>query len=54
MPCNDNGTWTFSNDDVRGQEFDVRNNFGQSGGFGRSYISMYPKRAVPSEKCEFC
>jgi hypothetical protein len=52
--CNDNGTWTFSTDDVRGQEVDVQNNFGQSGGFSRSFIAMYPKRAVPSEKCEFC
>lgn len=51
---NDNGTWTFSTDDVRGQEFDVQNNFGQSGGFARSYIAMYPNRAVPSQKCEFC
>jgi len=52
--CNDNGTWTFSTDDVRGQEVDVQNNFGQSGYFSRSSIAMYPKRAVPSEKCEFC
>lgn len=53
-PCNDNGTWSFSTDDVRGQEDDVQNNFGQSGSFSRSFISMYPKRAVDSEKCEFC
>ncbi|KAJ8065515.1 hypothetical protein OCU04_006197 [Sclerotinia nivalis] len=53
-PCNDNGTWQFSWDDVMGQEFDVQNNFGQSGSFYRDSISMYPNRAIPSEKCEFC
>ncbi|KAF8860478.1 hypothetical protein BDZ45DRAFT_619755 [Acephala macrosclerotiorum] len=53
-PCTDNGTWSFSWDDVRGQEDDVQNNFGQAGGFSRSYISMYPTRAVASSKCEFC
>ncbi|ESZ90791.1 hypothetical protein SBOR_8820 [Sclerotinia borealis F-4128] len=53
-PCNDNGTWRFSRDDVLGQEFDVQNNFGQSGSFNRDSISMYPKRAILSLKCEFC
>ncbi|KAM3065626.1 hypothetical protein ACMFMG_011335 [Clarireedia jacksonii] len=53
-PCKDNGTWRFSWDDVRGQESDVQNNFGQSGGFSRAEIDMYPTRDVPSQKCEFC
>ncbi|TAQ83243.1 hypothetical protein B7494_g8435 [Chlorociboria aeruginascens] len=53
-PCIDNGTWQFSYDDVRGQENDVQNNFGQSGGFASSYIGMYPTRTVASTKCEFC
>ena len=50
----DNGTWSFSKDDVAGQESDVRNNFGQAGAFFRGGLSMYPERALPSEMCEFC
>ena len=53
-PCNDNATWIFSSDDVRGQENDVQNNFGQAGSFERSVFEMYPLRAVPAERCEFC
>ena len=53
-PCNDNGTWAFTSDDVRGQEFDAGNNFGQAGGFQEAYIAMYPNRAIPSSTCEFC
>lgn len=53
-PCNDNATWIFSSDDVRGQEDDVQNNFGQAGSFERSVFEMYPLRAVPAERCEFC
>ncbi|KAE9367724.1 hypothetical protein N431DRAFT_416522 [Stipitochalara longipes BDJ] len=52
--CVDNGTWTFSWDDVMGEENDVQNNFGQAGSFSHSPFQMYPTRAVPSEKCEFC
>ncbi|KAH6674823.1 hypothetical protein B0J14DRAFT_509938 [Halenospora varia] len=52
--CVDNGTWSFSWDDVRGQEVDVQNNFGQAGGFYREGVSMYPTRAIASSKCEFC
>jgi hypothetical protein len=53
-PCNDNGTWIFSSDDVRGQENDVRNNFGQAGSFTSAGFNMYPLRAVPAQRCEFC
>jgi hypothetical protein len=53
-PCVDNGTWTFSYDDVRGQEDDVQNNFGQAGYFTHLPFNMYPTRAIPSLKCEFC
>jgi len=53
-PCNDNGTWAFTSDDVRGQEFDAGNNFGQAGGFQEAYIAMYPNRAIASSTCEFC
>jgi hypothetical protein len=52
--CVDNGTWTFSWDDVVGEENDVQNNFGQAGSFSHNPFQMYPTRAVPSEKCEFC
>jgi len=54
VPCNDNGAWTFSHDDVSGQEFDAQNNFGQAGGFVSNQIAMYPNRAVASSTCEFC
>jgi hypothetical protein len=54
IPFNDNGTWTFSSDDVRGQEFDARNNFGQSGYFAPEPFQIYPLRAIASSKCEFC
>ncbi|KAG9244708.1 hypothetical protein BJ878DRAFT_56739 [Calycina marina] len=53
VPCNDNGTWVFSKDDVVGQEMDVQNNFGQAGSFGRTGLNMYPKRAKASLKPEF-
>jgi len=52
--CVDHGNWTFSNDDVRGQEDDVQNNFGQAGFFTHAPFNMYPKRAISSSKCEFC
>jgi len=50
----DNGTWSFSYDDVRGQEFDVLNNFGQAGAYSNPGFNMYPLRSTPSLKCEFC
>ncbi|KAH8591425.1 hypothetical protein B0O99DRAFT_268924 [Bisporella sp. PMI_857] len=53
-PCNDNGTWSFSHDDVSGQQMDPENNFGQYGSFYRSGLSMYPNRAVPVTRCMFC
>ncbi|KAF4629115.1 hypothetical protein G7Y89_g9035 [Cudoniella acicularis] len=53
-PCVDNGTWSFSWDDVRGQEQDVQNNFGQSGAFASGGFNMYPTREIASSKCEFC
>jgi len=53
-PCIDHGNWTFSYDDVRGQENDVQNNFGQAGYFNYQPFNMYPIRAIPSSKCEFC
>jgi hypothetical protein len=51
---NDTGTFAFSTDDVRGQQMDVENNFGQYGGFSRSFFRVYPERAVPASRCEFC
>lgn len=53
-PCVDSGRWKFSTDDVRGQEDDVQNNFGQAGYFSHAEFQMYPERAVVSSKCEFC
>ena len=52
--CVDSGNWKFSYDDVRGQEDDARNNFGQAGYFSHGTFEMYPERAVPSSECEFC
>ena len=52
--CVDNGTWHFSWDDVKGQESDVQNNFGQAGSFSHNPFQMYPTRSKDSQKCEFC
>ncbi|RDL41199.1 uncharacterized protein BP5553_01178 [Venustampulla echinocandica] len=48
MPCTDFGSFTFSIDEVLGQQSDSENNFGQYGHFFRDAVIVYPQRQVPS------